>query len=153
MDFAPHTDSGVSPSIQWSVYAALYMFIWGTAIAFLLSDLLTLLADVIGLPAGYAMAILASPVLVIGTLVWWILVERRGSYTYLLGATFGLVTALLTGLLWTARFVDIWGSEVLTADVIPFLVVFVLGVTTVTGVLTGIPLMYARRRLDGKHQK
>lgn len=134
--------------MRWSIYAGLYMFVCGVATAFVLYDLLALLASVIGLPEGYAMAILPSPALVVGTVVWWAVVERRGSYSYLLGGAFGLVTALLTGLLWTVRFASSWGIEMLEVEIISFLVVFVLGLVVITGALTGLPLMYARRRLD-----
>lgn len=126
------------------------MFVCATATAFLLHDLLGLLGEVIGLPAAYAMVILASPALAIGAVVWWAVVERRDAYTYRLGGAFGLVTALLTGLLWTVRFVGFWGFEMLVIPIVAFLVAFVLGLTALAGVLAGLPLMYARRRLDGE---
>lgn len=148
MDTSLHPASSVSPSIHWSLYAGLYMFICGTVTALLLNDLLGLLGDVIGLPPVFSLVIFASPALVVGTVVWWALVERRTSYTYLVGGTFGLITALLTGLLWTVRFVSVWGVEMLAAEIILVLVGFVLGMITIAGVLTGLPLMYARRRLD-----
>lgn len=149
MDTAFHPSYRVSSSIRWSISAGLYMFVCGTTMAFLLDDLLSILADVIGVPTEYSMAILASPALVIGTVAWWTVIERRDSYTYLLGGIFGLVTALLTGVLWTARFVRFWGFEMLTVDGVSLLVVLVLGLAIVTGFLTGLPLMYARRHLDG----
>lgn len=124
------------------------MFVCGTVTAFLLSDMLALLADVLGLATDYWMLVLASPVLVIGTVVWWRLVERRDSYTYVRGGTFGLVTALLTGFLWAVQFIAFWGIEMAAVPVIAFLVLFVLGFVATTGALTGITLMYARRRLD-----
>ena len=130
------------------MYAGLCTFVCGTATALLLHDVLALLADVIGLTSAYSMVVLSSPALVVGTVVWWVVVERRDSYTYLLGGIFGLVTALLTGLLWTVRFVRYWGFEMLTVDIVSFLVVFVLGLAAVAGTLTELPLMYARRRLD-----
>lgn len=147
MDTALHTGSSVSSSVKWAAYAGLYMFVCGTVVAYLLSNLLALLADVIGLPVGYAMAAFASPILVIGTAVWWLLVERRTAYTYPIGGLFGLVTASTTGLLWTARFVDVWGVEMATVDVVAYLVAFVVGVAVGGGVLAGLPMMYARRRL------
>lgn len=139
----------VSPSIKWSVYAGLYTFLCGSATAFILSDMLGLLADVIGLPARYAMILLASPTLVIGAGTWWAVVERRASFTYLGGGTFGLVTALLTGLLWTGWFVRVWGFEMLAIPIVSFLVLLVLGMVGVAGLLAGLPFMYARRRREG----
>lgn len=124
------------------------MFAMATATALLLSDVLALLADVIGLPPAYAMAIFASPALVIGAGLWWGAVERRGSYSYLIGGLVGSVTALLTGLLWTVRFVGVWGREMLAAEIVSLLVLFVLGSVVVAGAIIGLPLMYARRRLD-----
>lgn len=143
--------------MRWSLYAGLYMFFCGTATAYLLNDVLALLASVIGLPEDYAMAILASPALVLGAVVWWAVVERRGSYSYLIGSTFGVLTAVVTGLLWTVRFVSFWGIEMLTVEMISLLVVFVLGIVAIAGAITGLPLMYARRRLaaglaDGNEQ-
>lgn len=116
--------------------------------ASLLDELLFLLADVIGLPTEYAMGIFAIPALFVGMGVWWSLIERRNAYTYGYGAMFGLVTAFVTGIIWTLRFVNVWGIETLTADVVPYLVGFVLGVATLTGILTGVLLMGARRRFD-----
>lgn len=145
---ALHPDTGVPPSTKWSVYAGLYMFVWATATAFLLSDVLGLLADAIGLPAPFAMVILASPALVIGAATWWAVVERRDAYSYRLAGAFGLVTALLTGVVWTVRFVTVWGVEMLVIPIVSLLVLLVLGIAVVAGVVTGLPLMYARRRLS-----
>lgn len=147
MDTSLHPDYHVSSAIKWSIGAGIYMFVWATATAFLLYDVLVLLAEVIGLPTGYAMVVLASPALVFGAVAWWAVVERRNAYTYRFAGTFGLVTALLTGLLWTVRFVSVWGFEMVAVDIVTLLVVLVLGLAVVAGVLTGLPLMYARRRL------
>lgn len=147
MDTSLLPDFGVPPSIRWSMYAGLYTFGCATATAYLLSDLLGILAEVIGLPTTYAMVILASPALVVGTGAWWAVVERRDAYTYRFGGLFGLVTALLTGLLWTVRFVSIWGFEMMVLPMVSVLVAFVLGVAVVAGVLAGLPVMYVRRRL------
>lgn len=145
------TASSFPPTIRWSVYAGLYAFVCATALAFLLSDVLVLLGDVLGLPGAYSMFIFASPTLAIGASVWWALVERRGAYSYVIGGAFGLVTALLTGLLWVLRFVSTWGLEMLRANGIQILVGFVLGMAVVAGGLSGLGLMYARRRLgDGQ---
>jgi lipopolysaccharide export LptBFGC system permease protein LptF len=137
-------------SRKWSLSAGLYMFICGTVVALLLSDMLSLLADVIGLPPEYWMLILASPAFAIGAGVWWAMIERHGAYTYLRGSTFGFVTALLTGGLWTGQFIRVWGFEMAEIPIIAFIIAFVLGVVAIAGVLTAIPLMYARRRLDNE---
>lgn len=131
------------------MYAGLYTFALGTATSFVLDEILILFGEVIGLPASYSLVVLASPSLLVGAVVWWAVVERRNSYTYLRGGAFGLLTALLTGLLWTLRLVSVWGVEMLTATPVAVLVAFVLGVVSVAGALTGLPLLYARRRLAG----
>lgn len=148
MDTGGRPSPGRSPPTKWSLYAGLYMFACGTATAYLLHDLLGLLAEVLGLPAAFSMGILASPALVFGAIVWWAVVERRGSYTYFGGGAFGLFTALFTGLLWVARFVSVWGIEMGLA--VGALVGFVLAMTTAAGVLAGPALMYARRRADDR---
>lgn len=147
MDAALRRDSSVPPSITWSIYAGFYLFACATATALLLSDVLGLLAEVLGLPAAYWMVVLASPALVVGAVAWWAAVERRRSYTYLLGSAVGLVTALLTALLWTARFVASWGFEMLAVPAVSVLATVVVGVAAVAGGLAGLPLVYARRRL------
>lgn len=145
---ALHPDASGSPSIHWSLYAGLYMFGCGIVTALLLDEILVLLAEVIGLPATYSLVTLASPALLFGAVAWWAVVERREGYTYHLGGVFGLVTALLTGALWTARFVSYWGFEMLGTPIMALLAVFVLGVAGLAGVLSSLPLMYARRRLN-----
>ena len=145
----PRSPSSTTSSVKWSAYAGIYVFLCGTAIAFLLYDALVLLGDALGLPTPFSMFVFASPSLAIGPFAWWTLVERRESYTYLVGGAFGLVTALLTGSLWTVRFASGWGVEMALA--IPALIGFVLGVTAIAGALTGLPLMYVRRRLADGH--
>lgn len=137
------------PATRWSAYAGLYLFACGMATAALLSDVLALLADVIGLPAGFATAIFAGPALVVGAVAWWELVERRGRYAYRVGAAVGVVTAGLTAVVWTARFVSVWGVELLRVEAVALLAGVVVGVAVVAGALVGLPLMYARRRVDG----
>jgi len=138
--------SGFPSSQRWSLFAGVYAFGCATLTAFLLSDVLGLFAEVIGLPAMVSLPLLAAPALVAGAGIWWSLVERRGDATYVRGAGYGLLTALITGGLWTARFAAVWGIEMLTAGPVPLLVGFVLGVVAVAGVLVGLSFTYARRR-------
>lgn len=72
-----HTDSVLSPPLKWSIYAGFYMFGCATVTVFFLNDILGLLANVIGIPAQYAIVVLASPALLIGTVTWWGIVEWR----------------------------------------------------------------------------
>lgn len=147
MSSSLRSDPKRTESLRWSVYAGVYMYVCGTVVAYLLDDVLSLLADVIGLPATYAMPLLASPALLAGALAWWVLVEHRDSRAYLVGGGYGALTALLTWLFWTVRFVTVWGREMLTAAIVPYLVGLVLTIALVAGGLAGLPMMYARRRL------
>lgn len=147
MSSALRSDTSRNESLRWSMYAGLYMYVCGTVVAFAFDDMLSLLADVIGLPGTYAMPLLASPALPVGALAWWVVVERRNSRAVRFGGVYGALTALLTWALWTARFVDVWGSEMLAATGVRYLVGFVLAVVLVAGAITGLPMMYARRRL------
>ncbi|SMO72125.1 hypothetical protein [Halorubrum cibi] len=146
MDVVVPLVSRLSPSQRWSLLAGVYAFGCAALTAVLLSDVLGLFAEVIGLPPTLSMLLLASPALVAGAGIWWALVERRGAYTYPAGAAFGLLTALSTGAVWTVRFVSVWGVEMLTAGPVPLLVGFVLGMTALAGVLVGLPFAYVRRR-------
>jgi|GEM_PF-1529389 hypothetical protein len=146
MNDAHRPASGLSSPQRWALLAGVYAFGCATLTAFLLSDALGIFAEVIGLPAALAMPLLATPALVVGGGLWWLLVERWGAPTYPRGAAFGLLTALVTGILWTARFVSVWGLEMLTAGPVPLLVGFVLGAVAVAGVLVGLPITYVRRR-------
>lgn len=123
------------------------MYVCATLVALALNDVLVLLADVIGLPVTYAIPLLALPALPSGALVWWVVVERRGSRSFRFGSVYGALTALLTSALWTARFVSVWGREMLAATGVRYLVGFVFAVVLVAGAITGLPMMYARRRL------
>ena len=146
MDDVPRSESRPSSPRRWALIAGVYAFGCATVTAFALSDMLGLFAEVIGLPPAFAMPLLATPALVAGAGLWWALVERPGTVTYPRGAAFGLLTALVTGALWTARFVLVWGPEMLTAGPVPLLVGFVLGMVAVAGVLVGLPITYVRRR-------
>jgi hypothetical protein len=140
------SESTLSSPRRWALLAGGYAFGCATLTAFALSSMLGLFAEVIGLPAAFAMPLLATPALVAGAGVWWALVERSGTVTYLRGAAFGLFTALITGGLWTARFASVWSVEMLTAGPVPLLVGFVLGAVAVAGVLVGLPFAFVRRR-------
>jgi hypothetical protein len=146
MDDSLSAESGLTNPQRWALIAGVYAFGCATLTAFALSDALGLFAEVIGLPAALSMPLLATPALVAGAALWWALVERRGTLTYPRGAAFGLLTALVSGAFWTARFALVWGPEMLTAGPVPLLIGFVLGMVAVAGVLVGLPITFARRR-------
>lgn len=74
-------------------------------LAIALDDILSILADVIGVPAAYSALVFAVPALPVGTVMWWALAEWRKSDGYVTGVAFGAVSALLTGQVWTAHLV------------------------------------------------
>lgn len=133
-------------SQRWSLFAGVYAFCCAALTALFFSTILDLFGEVIGLPASFVAPILAAPALLAGGLIWWALVECGGTVTYLRGAAFGLLTALVTGLAWTARFVSVWSVEMLTAGPVRLLVGFVFAAVAVAGVLVGLPITYIRRR-------
>lgn len=134
-------------SKRWSLYAGCYMFACATAVAVLFSGPFALAAEVMGVRTEYWAVVIASPVFGIGAVVWLGIVERRGSYSYVLGGAFGLITALIAGLLWTAQFIRVWSFEMTAVPMVAVLIVLVVGISAVAGVVTALPLMYVRRRL------
>ncbi|RLM72599.1 hypothetical protein [Halorubrum sp. Atlit-26R] len=149
MDSSPPSATGARSSRRWSLFAGAYAFCCAAFTASLLSTVLDLFGEVIGLPTALVVPILAAPALFAGAIVWWALVERRGTVTYLRGAAFGLLTALVTGILWTARFVSVWSPEMLAAGPVRLLVGFVFAAVAVAGAVVGLPITYVRRRSRG----
>lgn len=139
----PRPDSALSPSTKWSLIAGGYLFVCAAVLLLLISQVASLVADLLALPSA-SLLWLAAPVPVVGAAVWWALVERRDAYTYPLGGAVGLITALCTVLLWILRGVFVWGHEMVLTG---WPLVFAVLVPTVpAGLLAGVPLMYARRR-------
>lgn len=129
---------------MWSIAAGVYAYLVGTLTLLTLSPVAETMGPIVGLPENYAVFLMAAPAAVIGAAVWWVLVERSNAYSYPLGAAFGGLTALFTVFAWVLKFVDAWGLRlVLTGRL---LVAAVLAVTVVAGLVSGLPLMSARRR-------
>lgn len=86
---------------------------------------------------------------ILGAVLWWGVVERRDSYTYLTGGLVGLSTALLTVFIWSLVVAIVDGPwAILAAGIV---VGFVILVAAPAGAVAGVPLMYARLRLtDGR---
>lgn len=131
---------------RWSVYAGLYAFVCGTVMAVLFSNILGSFGEVVGLPATWGLLIIATPTLLFGPVVWWAVVERSGPDSLLLGAGFGVITALFTGAFWTTWFASVWGLKMVTVSSVQLLVGFVVGISAVFGGLVGLPFYHARRR-------
>ncbi|WP_096393498.1 hypothetical protein [Halorubrum trapanicum] len=146
MDTSVSSASGPAPSRRWSLYAGAYAFGCGAATSLLLSAVLRVFVQVIGLPESFPVPLLAAPALLVGGAVWWALVERRAAYTYPAGVAYGALTALGTGLCWTALFLVVWSVDLLAAGPTPLLVGLVVGGTTAAGALIGPPLILVRRR-------
>ncbi|EMA60370.1 hypothetical protein [Halorubrum kocurii] len=140
------SEFGPSSPRRWALLAGVYAFGCGAVTARLLSDVLRVFVEVIGLPPSFPVPLLAVPALLVGSGVWWLLVERNAAYTYPAGIAYGALTALVTGLVWTAWFVVVWSVDLLAAGPTPLLVGLVLALTTVAGVLIGPPILFFRRR-------
>lgn len=138
--------TGNSSATRWTLAAGLYTYAIGTVLAFAMDEILGLFGEVIGLTPPLSLLVFGTPALVVGAATWWVLVERPATYGYLRGGAFGLLTALITGLVWTARFVTVWGAEMLVAGPVPLLVGFVLIIVCAGGLIAGLPFTFARRR-------
>lgn len=138
---------GVMPSREttWSVAAGGYAFLIGTILLATIQPTSETLLNILGVRTGYSMFLMAAPATFVGAVVWWAVVEWRGAYSYPRGALFGGLTALTTVATWVLKFLEVWGFELVATGW--FLVAFVLAVTGVGGLVSGVPLMYARRRL------
>jgi hypothetical protein len=132
-------------SAVWSASAGLYAFLLAVALLVFLDPVVGTLAKLVGIPGGYAPVAMAVPAAAAGAVAWWTIVERRRRYRYGLGAFFGVAVAGLTVLVWVLVFAVVWGPRLVLSGW--FLVAVVFGVTSLAGSLTGMPLMYVRRRL------
>lgn len=141
---SPRSASGVSPSTKWSLYAGIYAFLCAGLLLLVISQVATLVADVLVLPTDSVLW-LAVPVPVIGALVWWGVVERRGNFSYPRGGAVGLISALLAVGFWLLRAATVWELQGVLAG---WPLVFVVLVPTVpAALLAGLPIMYARKQL------
>lgn len=140
---------GVMPSREttWSIAAGGYAFLCGTVLMASLHPITGTLAGLFGVEFGRPSLLLASPATLLGATVWWAVVERRGTYSYLRGALFGGLTAVATVVAWVLRSLQVWGLELVATGW--FVVAWMLAMTAVAGLVAGVPLVYARRRLTG----
>lgn len=137
---------GVMPSrpTTWSIAAGGYAYLVGTLMLVSLSPVAETMGPIVGLPEDYVVFLMATPAAVIGAAVWWAFVERSNAYSYPLGAAFGGLTAVLTVVAWVLTFVAVWGVRLVLTGWL--LVAAVLAVTVIAGLVSGLPLMSARRR-------
>ncbi|UPV73048.1 hypothetical protein M0R89_10850 [Halorussus limi] len=145
MDTAgPRPASGLAPAAKWSMYAGAYAFLCGTVLLLLLGPVARTVASVLAAPTDFPALVLAGPIPVVGVVVWWAVVERRDARSYLVGGAVGLLTAAFTVLLWA-----LWALFVWELGLLLWAGVLVLFLLAVSGI-AGVPLMYARRRLDDR---
>lgn len=138
----------LSPSTSWSIYGGVHAAVVGVVLLLLISPVSDALGTLLGVPTGHSAFLLAAPVPFLGAVVWWVLVERRESYTYASGATGGVPIALATVLFWALVFVAVRGFASVIAGVV--LVGFAVVMSVPAALPVGIPLMYTRRRpIDG----
>lgn len=138
----------VSRSTTWSLLAGLVAFLSSVLALWVLSPLARTFVKLLTLPTGYSTLLLASPVPVIGAVLWWTMVERPERFGYVHGGAYGALVAVLTVTFWVLAFVVVWElALVLVAGV---LVGFALVVTVPVGGVGGLVLMYARRALPGR---
>jgi hypothetical protein len=121
-------NSMVSVSTRWSVYAGIYTFLAGAGLLMPLGVIAGTLVEILGLPTGFTAVLVPGSGTVIGAVVWWVVIEHRNNYTYLLGGTVGLLTALVTVLWWALVVAILYGlSGVLVAGVVILFVLVIVG--------------------------
>lgn len=133
-----------SRATTWSIAAGGYAFLCGTVLLATAQPISGTLLEALGVRTRVPMVLMAAPAALLGAVVWWAVVERRGTYSYPRGAIFGALTATVTVFAWVLKFLEVWGFELVATGW--FVVAFVLALTGVGGLLSGLPLMYARRR-------
>lgn len=134
-----------SGETTWSIAAGGYAFLCGTALLATMQPTSEILLGLLGSPPGPPMVLMAAPSALFGAVVWRAVVERRGAYSYVRGAVFGGITALATVFAWILAFLETWGFDLVATGW--FVIAWVLAMTVMGGLVGGLPLMYARRRL------
>lgn len=122
------------------------MVAWGLILAMVLSDSLSLLAEIIGILPQYWVIIISSPTVLVIADAWWFLVDWPQNYTYRWAALVAFLTAILTAFLWTGGFVSLWGFAMLAVPLVYLFSGVVYGVVGIAGLVCGISLMLPRRR-------
>lgn len=142
----PRPASSSAPSVKWSLYAGAYALFCGVVLLLPLGFVASTLVEVLSLPRAYTAVIVPGSGAVFGAVVWWAAVERQDEYTYRRGGAVGLLTALCTVVFWVLLLTVVWGPWAILAGGV--VVVFALVVAGPVAFVSGVPLMYARRRLD-----
>ena len=140
----------VAASTRWSIYAGSAAFIAGAVAVGSLGAIARTLSTVLGLPTGSAAVLLPGPGAVVGGVVWWAVVERRGAVDYLSGGAAGVLTVLLTVGFWTLLVALVYGSGVIFVGETLLVIAIAVGVTTPIGAVMGLAVTAAcrLRRVD-----
>lgn len=141
------SSASLAPSVKWSMYAGAYAFLCGALLLLPLGFVANALVMILPLPNVATAVVVPGSSALVGAAVWWVVVERREAYTYLFGGLVGLVTVLATVLFWMVVIAVVWGLWSLQIAGTGLVILFVLAVATPVGVVAGMPIMYARRRL------
>lgn len=133
-----------SDSRRWLAYAGIYTLIAGGGLLVPLWVIVRTLGGILGLSTVSIGILVPTSGAVIGTIVWWMVIEHGNRYTYPRASAGGLLTALLTVLSWTLLVAVVWGPSAVQAA--RFVILFVVVVVSVVGVVVWFPLMFVRRR-------
>lgn len=133
----------VSASVRWSVSAGIYTFLAGVGLLVPLWIVARTLVGILGLRTGFTAFVVPGSGAVIGTVIWWAIIEHRETYTYLRGGAGGLLTALLTVCFWTLLVAIVW--DLLAVQSAMVVILFVLVVVSPVAFVAWLPIIYARR--------
>lgn len=137
--------AGLSPPTTWSLAAGAYAVCCSVALLLTTGTLAELVADFLFVP-GIPVVSLTAPVAVAVPVLWWSLVERTETPSYVRGAAVGAISAVLTIGFWGVVTVVFWSVEMVAATSILF--GFLLSVAAPVGAVGGLPLIFVRRRSD-----
>ncbi len=141
----PRVLVGRSSTANWSLGAGVYAVCCSVALLFTTGPLAELVADFLFVP-GIPAVSLTAPVAVAVPVLWWSLVERPDTPSYVRGAAVGAISAALTIGFWGVVTVVFWSVEMVTAASILFW--FLLSVAVPAGAVGGLPLILFRRRSE-----
>lgn len=132
--------------MKWSLYAAVYAYCCGVVLLAPLGFVADALVQILGQSTTFTVVLVPGSGAIVGAIAWWGIVERRGAYTYPSGGLAGLATALGTVLLWVVALATVWAPRFVVLG--GAVIAFVLAVVGPVGFVAGLPLLYARRRMD-----
>jgi hypothetical protein len=145
MNALPRVFAGRSSTTTWSLAAGVYAVCCSVALLLTTGSLAALVADFLFVPGIPALS-LTAPVAVAVPVLWWSLVERPDTPSYVRGAAVGAISAGLTIGFWGVVTVVFWSVEMVAAASILF--GFLFSVAVPAGAVGGLPLVFFRRRSE-----